>query len=90
MNMTVMYEYDTMEFDCSELLKSSKFDIDRHTKSSEVVAVLVELYNITYCSAPDGFYSEDEEEDKVSNKCVFQRRSAIKGPFLNGNLWLIK
>ena len=70
MNMTVMYEYDTMEFDCSELLKSSKFDIDRHTKSSEVVAVLVELYNITYCSAPDGFYSEDEEEDKVSNNNV--------------------
>ena len=63
-----MYEYDTMEVNCSELMKSSKVNLNSDTKSSEVLTILVELYEMTYCSAPDGFYSEDEAYffDKVS------------------------
>ena len=63
-----MYEYDTMEVNCSELMKSSKVNLNSDTKSSEVLTILVELYEMTYCSAPDGFYSEDEAyfSDKVS------------------------
>ena len=54
-----MYEYDTMEVNCSQLMKNSKGDLKRYTtKSSEVLTVLVELYEMTYCSAPDGFYSD--------------------------------
>ena len=62
-----MYEYDTMEVNCEQF---SKGDLDRYTtKSSEVLTVLVELYEMTYCSAPDGFYSEDEDfSDKVSRE----------------------
>jgi hypothetical protein len=66
-----MYEYDAMEINCSQLIKNSKGDLntDRYfTKSSEVLTVLVELYEMTYCSAPDGFYSEvEDKDDKVSN-----------------------
>ena len=61
-----MYEYDTMEVNCEQF--NTKGDLNRYTttKSSEVLTVLVELYEMTYCSAPDGFYSEDEDfSDKV-------------------------
>ena len=65
-----MYEYDSMEVDCPQVMRNSKSDlnINRYTtRSSEVLTVLVELYEMTYCSAPDGFYSEDEDFfDKVS------------------------
>ena len=79
-----MYEYDTLEVNCSQLIRNSNVDLNRYTtKSSEVLTVLVELYNMTYCSVPDGFYSEDEAYffDKVSTMCAFQRRSAIRGLF---------
>ena len=64
-----MYEYDSTEDDCSQLMRNSKSYLNRYTvKSSEVLTVLVELYEMTYCSAPDGFYSEDEDFfDNVSN-----------------------
>ena len=71
-----MYKYDSMEVDCSQSMKNSKGDlnINRYTtRSSEVLTVLVELYEMTYCSAPDGFYSEDEDFfDKVSNNVPFR------------------
>ena len=63
----LLYEYDTMEVNCEQF--NSKGDLNRYTttKSSEVLTVLVELYEMTYCSASDGFYSEDEDFfDKVS------------------------
>ena len=64
-----MYEYDTMEVNCEQSTSNSKGDLNRYTtKSSEVLTVLVKLYNMTYCSAPDGFYSEDEAYDKVSKR----------------------
>ena len=55
-----------MEVNCEQF--NTKGDLNRYTttKSSEVLTVLVKLYNMTYCSAPDGFYSEDEDfSDKV-------------------------
>ena len=64
-----MYEYDSMEVDCPQFMRNSKSDPYRYTpKSSEVLTALVELYEMTYCSAPDGFYSEDDGYffDKVS------------------------
>ena len=65
-----MYEYDSMEIsDCSQSMRNSKSYLNRYTtRSSEVLTVLVELYEMTYCSAPDGFYSEDDGYffDKVS------------------------
>ena len=72
-----MYEYETMEVDCSQLMENSNGNLNRYTtKSSEVLTVLVELYEMTYCSTPDGFYSEDEDEDKVKSK-QFQNRETI-------------
>ena len=71
-----MYEYDSTEVDCSQLMRNSKSYLNRYTaKSSEVLTVLVELYEMTYCSAPDGFYSEDEGYffDKVSNNVPFRK-----------------
>ena len=72
-----MYEYETMEVDCSQLMENSNGNLNRYTtKSSEVLTVLVELYEMTYCSTPDGFYFEDEDEDKVKSK-QFQNRETI-------------
>ena len=65
-----------MEVNCEQF--NTKGDLNRYTttKSSEVLTVLVELYNMTYCSGPDGFYSEDEDfSDKVSREVFIFNRS---------------
>ena len=56
-----IYEYDTMEVDCSKINTTGNFkEVGGEINSPQTVAILVELYEMTYCSVPDGFFPEDD------------------------------
>ena len=63
-----MNEDGFMDENCSDTynLNHQSWEID----SSDIVAILIELYAMTYCSVPDGFYHEDDDYffDKVKSE----------------------